>query len=146
MLSAIQDNQYIFSFIPMLAAEKAPFVSLDHSTRCKNCRFPSSSQRAQNAQWGLSLICAWNEKWEHHSEFNHHCLETPVNRLWRRGSHHLASGLMIWGWSQMNVGQMQVSSRNSPTNCGFNDIYFSAIKPYSICTCKDDIHTPCPGA
>lgn len=31
-------------------------------------------------------------------------------------SHHFAKGLMIWGWSQMNVGLIQVTSRKSPTN------------------------------
>ena len=32
-------------------------------------------------------------------------------------AHHLASGLMIWGWSQMNVGLTQSTSTKSPTSC-----------------------------
>lgn len=31
-------------------------------------------------------------------------------------SYHLAKGLMICGWSHMNVGWIQVTSRNSPTS------------------------------
>ena len=31
-------------------------------------------------------------------------------------SHHLASGLMSCGWSQMKVGLVHCSSRNSPTS------------------------------
>lgn len=44
---------------PWLAAQRAPSVWWDHSTPCRHYRFPSSSQRAQNALSGLSLICAW---------------------------------------------------------------------------------------
>lgn len=31
-------------------------------------------------------------------------------------THHLARGLIVWGWLRMNVGFIQVGSKKSPTN------------------------------
>lgn len=48
------------------------------------------------------------------------CLASPwfliQELLINPGTHHFASGDMIIGWSQMKVGLMHVSSRNSPTS------------------------------
>lgn len=100
---------------PWLVARIALAVWWDRSTRCKHCRFPSSSQRAQNAPSGLPGIGAWrNLRCQCELGVSH--LET-VNGPKQGVSHHFARGLMIWGWSQMNVGLMHVTSRKSPTSC-----------------------------
>lgn len=56
---------------------------------------------------------------------------------------------MIWGWSQMKVGLIQVTSRKSPTNCGVKRKVISKDsltkrenkeRPYNRWWCS-----PCPG-
>lgn len=91
-----------------------------------HCRLPSSSQRAQNALLGLSVICACNNRAIKMCQFGASHFQWIMNRLRQSVSHHFAKGLMIWGWSQMNVGLIQVTSRKSPTNCGKTSLMTSS--------------------
>ena len=152
---------------PWPAAQRAPVVWWDHSTRCRRCRSPSSSQRAQSAQSDPSCFCAcsqsraqvvdthflvqlklksrtlmiWQafniiECWAVHKYQN----KFSKSRYWRRTTqvpYHLASGLMICGWSMMNVGLIHVTSRKSPTNCRNKTLMNNLERIYII---KKDKH------
>lgn len=83
--SRIEKYHFWLLYTPWLAARKAPSVWSDHSTQCRHCRFPSSSQRAQNAPWGLSAIYA-----------------ILLRDSWFEGDHR-----WMWGWYRWPQGNLQ---------------------------------------
>ena len=99
---------------PWPASQTSLSAQQGRSIPCMHCRSPSDIQRAQSAQLVRPLLDACR-MWTQQDKLTH--THTHTNRNVHALAHHLARGLMIWGWSQMNVGLTQSTSTKSPTSC-----------------------------